>query len=90
MKASFEELKGRIGAYDVIGEALLVISGISAIVMLVMNIIFGYMSSLTTVCGTILIFSTIVGIICRIIAEEIADYAITTYPDEAKNSLNTK
>lgn len=90
MKTSFEELKGQVGAYGMIGKVLLVIGGISAIVMFMMNIIFGYMSGLTTVCGTILMFSTIVGIICRIIAEGIADYAITTYPDEAKNSLNTK
>ena len=84
MKIKFETLIGQVGVWIVCGNALMAIGGIAGIVMTIMNIIFGYMSGLTTVCGTILIFCAIVGILFYAIGDGVAEYTIRNYPDESE------
>ena len=88
MKNDFELLKGMIGVCAIVGKFLMIAGGISAAIMTAMNIIFGYMSSVTTVCGTILVFSAVVGVVFEILADGLVDYTANEYPEEVEEILN--
>lgn len=88
MKNDFELLRGMIGVCAIVSEFLVIAGGISAAIMTAMNIIFGYMSSVTTVCGTILVFSAVVGAVFEILTDGLADYTVSKYPEEVEKILN--
>lgn len=88
MKKDFELLKGMIGVCAIVGEFLMIAGGISGAIMTAMNIIFGYMSSVTTVCGTILVFSAVVGVVFEILADGLAYYTANEYPEEVEETCN--